>query len=310
MKALIWGSNEKAYPELYNAAKSIGAEPVAVVIGNENIVHNIKDIGFVKIYWYKNTELSIYEANSYASIIASILTEEKADVILVDSTIKGKILAGAIAGKIGYRVITDAFEMGVSDGKIMAKRMVYGGMAYATIEIQEPKAILAIKPGAYKPEKEGKEAEIVEKSGGIEKVVEVIDFKTKELGGLADLTEAKIVVGAGRGVKKKEDLEMIKEVAKVLGGAWGLTRPLAADYGWAPVWIGVSGVSIKPDLYIAIGISGQPQHISGIRDSKVIVAINNDENAPILEHADYGIVGDLYQIVPKLIEKLKTLKKS
>ena len=135
----------------------------------------------------------------------------------------------------------------------------------------------------------------------------IVEVKKKEIG--VKLEEAEVVVVAGRGVKKKEDLAMLEELAKLLGGVVGCTRPLAADLKWFPIWVGMSGVTIKPKLYIGVGVSGQVQHVAGIRDSKVIVAINIDPNAPIFEHVDYGIVGDLYKVVPKLIEELKKVKK-
>lgn len=153
------------------------------------------------------------------------------------------------------------------------------------------------------------EAEIIEKLIDTSKVsLELLEFSPKVVEEGVKLDEADVVVGGGRGLRKKEDLKLLKELASILGGAWGVTRPLAADYGWAPEWIGISGASINPKLYIATGISGQPQHTSGIRGSKVIVAINMDSEAPIFKFADYGIVGDLYQIIPKLIEKLKEIK--
>ena len=127
-----------------------------------------------------------------------------------------------------------------------------------------------------------------------------------------DITEAKIVVCVGRGVEKKEDVELARELARVLGGEVGCSRPVAEELHWLPeeVYLGISGKKIKPDLYVGVGVSGQIQHVTGIRDTKVIFAINKDENAPIFDAADYGIVGDLYQVVPKLIQELKSALKA
>jgi electron transfer flavoprotein alpha subunit len=126
-----------------------------------------------------------------------------------------------------------------------------------------------------------------------------------------DITEAKVVVCVGRGVEKQEDIVLAKELAQVIGGEVGCSRPVAEDLRWMPedLYLGISGKKVKPDLYVGVGVAGQIQHISGIRDSKVIVGINRDENAPIFEAADYGIVGDLYDVVPKLIKELKAALK-
>jgi electron transfer flavoprotein alpha subunit len=128
--------------------------------------------------------------------------------------------------------------------------------------------------------------------------------------GAVRLEEAEIIVSVGRGFKKKEDLQMAFELAKVLGGQVGCSRPIAADLKWLPEehWVGLSGKKVKPKLYLAVGISGQPQHIAGILDSRIIAAINNDPSAPIFQNADYGVVEDLYKIVPILINKISKLK--
>ncbi|MGO9687308.1 MAG: electron transfer flavoprotein subunit alpha/FixB family protein, partial [Syntrophobacteraceae bacterium] len=122
-----------------------------------------------------------------------------------------------------------------------------------------------------------------------------------------DITEAKIIVCIGRGLEKEADVKLARDLADVLGGEVGCSRPIAEELRWLPedVYLGISGKKVKPDLYIGVGVSGQIQHVTGIRDSKIIVAINRDENAPIFEASDYGIVGDLYQVVPMLIEELK-----
>ena len=127
-----------------------------------------------------------------------------------------------------------------------------------------------------------------------------------------DLAQAKIIVCVGRGVEKPEDIKLARELADVLGGEVGCSRPIAEELNWLPeeFYLGISGKKVKPELYIGLGVSGQIQHVTGIRDSKVIFAVNRDENAPIFEAADYGIVGDLYQVVPKLIEELKLALKA
>jgi electron transfer flavoprotein alpha subunit len=135
--------------------------------------------------------------------------------------------------------------------------------------------------------------------------------RTAKVREAVDVTEAKIIVCVGRGVEKQEDVKLARDLAEVLEGVVGCSRPIAEELRWLPedVYLGISGKKVKPDLYIGVGVSGQIQHVTGIRDSKVIFAINRDENAPIFEASDYGIVGDLYQVVPLLIEELKTALK-
>jgi electron transfer flavoprotein alpha subunit len=137
----------------------------------------------------------------------------------------------------------------------------------------------------------------------------VLERKQKETAA-KDITESRIIVCAGRGIEKKEDLGLVQELADALGGEIGCTRPISEESHWLPedLCIGISGISVKPDLYIGVGVSGQVQHVTGIRDAKLICAVNKDENAPIFGAADYGMVGDLYDVVPKLIDAVKKIK--
>ncbi|MGA2028435.1 MAG: electron transfer flavoprotein subunit alpha/FixB family protein, partial [Syntrophobacteraceae bacterium] len=153
---------------------------------------------------------------------------------------------------------------------------------------------------------EGREGKVREVSTVPFSAVTVIS-RTAKAREAVDITEAKIIVSVGRGFEKKEDLKLARDLADVLGGEVGCSRPIAEELRWLPedVYMGISGKKVKPDLYIGVGVSGQIQHVTGIRDSKIIFAINRDESAPIFEAADYGIVGDLYQVVPILIEELK-----
>ncbi|RLE78630.1 MAG: electron transfer flavoprotein subunit alpha/FixB family protein, partial [Thermoprotei archaeon] len=181
---------------------------------------------------------------------------------------------------------------------------VYGGRAVSTQACKTP-AVVAVAPHAF-------EAKTVEKMGQVVEVevdvpspaLQLVETRAREVSGAA-LEEAEVVVAGGRGIEKREDLKLLQELAEVLNGEVGCTRPLAEDRGWFTDWIGLSGRKIKPNLYIAVGISGAIQHVAGIRDAKIIVSINTDEEAPINQVADYIVNADLYEVVPALVEAIK-----
>ncbi len=316
MSIIIYGEKERSFQELLSAAKiikeKIGDAIYAVVIGHNisDLAEKVASLDIDGVYLFDDEQFRAFNPEIYFRALKMIIDETNANIVMLESNYKTKILGGLLASTLNLGLIVDIVEISFEDGKILTKRPVYAGKALSTQIIEGNKAVMTLKPGIFSPtEFGGKKANIIKKSIDVADVkMSLIEFTPKVVVGEIPLEDAEVVIGAGRGVKKKEDLEMIKELAKTLEGAWGVTRPLAADYGWAPEWIGISGVSIKPKLYIAIGISGQPQHTSGIRGSKIIVAINKDPDAPIFKFADYGIIGDLYQILPELVKRLKEIK--
>jgi electron transfer flavoprotein alpha subunit len=224
-------------------------------------------------------------------------------VLLVGSTKNGREIAARLAVKLSRACLSDVAKLS-SDGKSLSgERGEYAGKVQTRVAADLP-CMATVKVGSYPP---------AAGSGGsvTEVQVEDVGVKSKVVGvhrkeaATVDLRAAKIIVSAGRGVKKKEDLTIIESLAKAMGGTMGCSRPLSSDLGWLPeeYHIGLTGINVKPELYLAVGISGQLQHIAGIKDSKIIAAVNTDKDAPIFQAADYGIVGDLYQVVPAL-EKL------
>ncbi len=205
------------------------------------------------------------------------------------------------AGSRGIPIVTEVTDFSIDEGRIY--RNILSGRGLVSYKFTTPMAI-TIATGKFKGSI-SKTPEIINMD--ISPSTQLLSTEEKAFGGV-DIENADIVVGVGRGFKAKEDLDMAFELAKVLGGEVGCSRPIAADYHWLDEdrWIGISGKKIRGKLYIAIGISGAPQHIMAANDVKVIVAINKDKNAPIFEYADYGVVADLYQFLPVFLERLKT----
>lgn len=244
---------------------------------------------------------------SYADAIVAQAQAQKPDVLLIGGTLRGKDLAAKIAAKLQTGLITDAQAVRASGGSIETERMLYGGLAVCT-EILNGMNVITIPPRSYDlpAQDAGRSGEIV--------TVEVTAPAAMAVGNVcpivrkgADITVAEKLVCVGRGLGKQEDMQLAQDLASALGAELCCTRSVAEDYHWLPneAYVGLSGQKVKPVIYLSMGVSGQVQHVAGIRDSKLIVAIDMNENAPIFGAADYGIVGDLYQVVPLLTEAIK-----
>jgi electron transfer flavoprotein alpha subunit len=248
---------------------------------------------------------------SYVPVLAETARHEDPDVFFIAATARGKEIAARLAARLETGLCSGCIGFGFDQEKnlLRMERMVFGGAAVQSLICTTRPQMATIPPRTFDPApiQEGRTGTIRDVPSTPSAAVKVIKRspKAKEA---VNINEAKIVVCVGRGMNNKEDVDLARQLADVVGGEVGCTRPIAEELHWLPeeVYLGISGKKIKPDLYIGLGVSGQIQHVTGIRDSKVIVAVNRDDNAPIFEAADYGIVGDLYQVVPKLIEELKT----
>ncbi len=289
-------------------ADSISSELAAISFGRGGeeiyIAHGADKVYAIQSP-YLNTALN---SDLVVEGISALIDQQRPQILLVGATKLGKEIAPRIAQRFGTGCATDCVDLFLEDGALVVKRFVLGGRFIATQRFLRKPQIAAVPPGRFekKPSVERKGEIINFPFKFAEPKVKVLEIKEKAPQQLR-IEEAGIIVSAGRGLKKKEDLQLIEELAQVLNAAVGCSRSIAVDLKWLPEehWVGLSGHKVKPKLYIAVGISGQVQHIAGIRDSKTIVAINNDPNAPIFKACDYGIAGDLYEIVPKLIEILK-----
>ncbi|HOI96598.1 MAG TPA: electron transfer flavoprotein subunit alpha/FixB family protein [Syntrophobacter fumaroxidans] len=252
---------------------------------------------------------------AYVPVLAQAAAQEEPDVILVGATQRGKEMAARLSARLDTGLCSNCtgFEVDAGSGRLVMERLMYGGAGVQRVVCTTRPQMATIAARAFEPAPAGEDdakGTIRSLSAAPSSPVKVL-HRTPAARGSVDVTEAKIVVCVGRGIEKKEDVKLARDLADALGGELACSRPVAEELRWLPeeVYLGISGKKIKPQLYVGVGVSGQIQHVTGIRDSRVILAINKDENAPIFEAADYGIVGDLYQVVPILIDELKkTLK--
>ncbi|MCX9083130.1 MAG: electron transfer flavoprotein subunit alpha/FixB family protein [Candidatus Methanoperedens sp.] len=282
-------------------ADSMKIELGAISFGNEETIFAS---GADKIY-----SINIASSSDHiVEVISNLNDQYKPEIILIGGTKLGKEVAPRIAQRSGVGCATDCIDCSIEKGHLIVKRFVLGGRFLETLRLLRKPLIATLLPGKFiKKVDKTRNGEIIKiPYNPVESKVHILEVKKKAPQELK-IEEADIIISVGRGLKKKEDIKLIESLAQALGGAVGCSRSIAADLKWLPEerWVGLSGHKVKPKLYIAIGISGQVQHIAGIRDAKTIIAINNDPNAPIFKACDYGIVGDLYEIVPKLTEKLK-----
>jgi electron transfer flavoprotein alpha subunit len=257
--------------------------------------------------------MSEFKAEEVSDILKAAVQEEKPGILMISSTKYGKELAPRLAAMLDAGSATDVTNISMEGGKVKVDRVVYSGNAVSSQVFEGSPAILTVPAKAFDPlpEDTSRTGETIEKDYPISdhksKIVDVQSMRSEG----ANVEDAEIIVSCGRGFKSSEDLKLIEDLAGTLNGVTlGCSRPIAADLKWLSEdhWIGLSGHKVKPKLYVACGISGQIQHVAGMRDSGIIVAINKDPDAPIFNSADYGIVGDLYKVLPKLVEAIKARK--
>ncbi|HBF4046329.1 TPA: electron transfer flavoprotein subunit alpha/FixB family protein [Clostridioides difficile] len=295
-------------------ADQLGKE-LAVVIAGYEVEKEVKELlhySVDKVYYINNPLLKDFTTDGYAISIANLIERKKPEVVLVGATSIGRDIAPRIAGKVGTGLTADCtkLEIDSTDNKLLQTRPAFGGNLMATIVCPKNRPQMStVRPGvmakAVRNESETGILEVVtpeltEKMIRT-RLVEILPQEKKSV----NLTDARIIVSGGRGLKRAEGFELIKELADKLGAEIGASRA-AVDSGWIEHshQVGQTGTTVRPELYIACGISGAIQHLAGMSDSKYIVAINKDAKAPIFSICDYGIVGDLYEIIPEMIESL------
>lgn len=294
-------------------AEQLGGSTHAVALGHgiSEVASSLAHHGAKKIYLADDPALQHYTAEGYTRVLARLVKDVQPAVVLLGATTTGKDLAPRLAGRLAVGLASDCTGLAAENGQLRVTRPIYAGKAIATVEETQRPYMVTVRPNVFAaPKPDASLGAITETIPGDPgeiraRVVEMI----KEAGERVELTEADIVVSGGRGLKAPENFAMIEELAKVLGAAVGASRA-AVDAGWKDhsYQVGQTGKVVTPTLYIACGISGAIQHLAGMKTSKYIVAVNKDPDAPIFKVADYGIVGDVFKVVPVLTEEFKKMK--
>lgn len=291
-------------------ADQLGAELVTLVIGDEvrSVAPVLGSYGALRVQIVEDPRLHYYSTTAYARIVSEIATREQASFVFLPASQMGKDLAPRVAAKLNAGVAADCVAMRVEDGEIIGARPVYAGKALVEVRVTSPIKIFTLRPNVFTASaSDGPVATVENVSidlGDADFTSRVVGVKVSE--GRPDVTEASIIVSGGRGMKGPENFHLIEKLADALGAAVGASRAVV-DAGWRPhdEQVGQTGKTVSPTLYIACGISGAVQHLAGMSTSKYIVAINKDKDAPIFQVADYGIVADVFEILPALTEELK-----
>jgi electron transfer flavoprotein alpha subunit len=286
-----------------------GTTCTALVLGPCEDAGKLGIYGAKEVIQVNDARLEKFDSQVFATVIATVAKEKGAEMVILPDSANGKSLAGVLAVKLKAGIVSGVRKLPEwTDGKWHVERALFSGKAFAMCRIDSPMAVLTIAGNTLKPEASGAEVPVNAMTVTIpESKTKVINVKRSV--GIVPLPEAEIVVSAGRGMKDPSNWGIVEELATTLGATTACSRPVA-DSGWRPhhEHVGQTGIAIRPNLYIAIGISGAIQHLAGVNSSKVIVVINKDSEAPFFKAADYGVVGDLFEVVPRLTEAIKKFK--
>jgi electron transfer flavoprotein alpha subunit len=301
--------------ELLTLARKFG-EPAVVWLGPgaDGAQARLAEFGAAKVYVADGADVTDYVVAPAAEVIASLVARVSPAAVLLAATGEGKEIAGRLAVKVGSGVLTDVVDLVPGDSGPVAEQSIFGGAIIVKSRVRTGTPIVAVRPNAVSPEASPGQAALepvtVELSD-LAKTARITERVAQERSERPELTEASIVVSGGRGVGSAEDFALIEKLADSLGAAVGASRA-ATDAGWYPhqFQVGQTGKTVSPQLYLAVGISGAIQHRAGMQTSKTIMVINKDPEAPIFELADFGVVGDLFKVVPQLLEEIAERKSS
>ena len=310
------GALRKISFELASAARKLadqlGVEVSAVLLGSgiEGLAAQLGKYGVDKVFVGDSPALEPYITEAHAAAAAKIIKENDPAIVLLGASVQGKDLSARLAGKLATGLATDCIDVKIADGKLLAIRPMYAGKCFGEVVTSAMPQMASLRPNVFAMAENPKAAAVTKFDPAIDaaqiksKILEV----QKDTSGKVDLTEANVIVSGGRGMKGPEGFQILEELAEVLKGCVGASRA-AVDAGWRlqKDQVGQTGKVVSPNLYIACGISGAIQHLAGMSSSKYIVAINKDAEAPIFAKADYGVVDDLFKVVPELTGACKKL---
>ena len=310
-------------------AKDLGVEVTAVLVGSDvkGLADQLAEYGADKVIVVDDPELKEYRTEPYTHAIASVIKEFKPEIFLIGATAIGRDLGPRVCARIHTGLTADCKKLDIGDfpmnpvpgretkhNQLLMTRPAFGGNTIATIACPDFRPQMAtVRPGVMQkaPKEAGKKAVVTEFNPGFTKNNKYVDILevVKAVSNTVDIMDAKILVSGGRGVGSPENFKILDDLAEAIGGTVSCSRAVV-DAGWKPkdLQVGQTGKTVRPNVYFAIGISGAIQHLAGMEESDIIVAINKDESAPIFDVADYGVVGDLNKIVPMLTEKIKEAK--
>jgi len=302
------GALRKVSHEVVAAGRRIGAKVDALVLASGPVSGDLPSAD--RVLTATHADFARYNPDGFAETVAKHAGSY--DAIVFAATATGKDLAPRVGAKLGISVATDVTDLGVEGGKVIATRPVYAGKALQKVRLNGKPALVSVRPNTFVANETagGREAVTVEVPSFTPRV-RVNEVKAPAAAAL-DVSEATIIVSGGRGLKEPANFALLESLAAAIGGAAVGASRAVVDAGWRDhaAQVGQTGKTVSPSLYIAVGISGAIQHLAGMRTSKVIVAINRDKDAPIFKVADYGIVGDLFEIVPRLTEEIRKLRET
>lgn len=310
------GQLKKTAFEALTAAHSIAQASGGSVVGiafqsSESALSGASGYGLTSCVHISGDAFSKPSTSGVATAIAETATKENADVVILPASSTGKEIAARLAVKLEAGLISDAVELSVQGADLVAVRPVYAGKARIQVKVLTAKKVVTIRPNVFTPKAvEGASVSVQAATPALNAVDTTYGVQsTARNTGKLDVAEADIIVSGGRGLKESGNFHLVESLAGVLGAAVGASRAVV-DAGWRPhgEQVGQTGKTVSPSLYVACGISGAVQHLAGMSSSKIIVAINKDKDAPIFQIADYGLVGDVFEVLPKLTDKIKAAK--
>ncbi|MDB4161490.1 electron transfer flavoprotein subunit alpha/FixB family protein [Bacteroidia bacterium] len=290
-------------------ANKLGTTCLAVSIGSKG-AENLGTFGADKHMHVENDVLATFNPQAYSKVLSEVFEGHNGSVLVLSQTYNGKSIAPLCAVKQNAALVTGIVDMADTNGGFTVKKTTFSSKAIAHVSIKQDKKVLTVIPNSYKIARDGDDVSVEEATtsvidGDVNSVVISINKET----GKVPLTEAELVISAGRGLKGPENWNLVEDLAAALGAATACSKPVS-DMEWRPhsEHVGQTGITIVPNLYIAAGISGAIQHLAGVSSSKVICVINTDPEAPFFKAADYGIVGDVFEVLPKLLKRVKEVR--